>query len=101
MELKISKAAQVDIRDVGNYYIEKDLPAQAEEFLFKLKESLNVIKSHPEIGSPRFLDIIKNKQIRYFVLSKYNYYVFYEVVKKEVKIIRILNSKRDIFKILG
>ena len=96
MQIILSIKAHQDIDDIIDYFESKKLEQVAIDFLINFKEIKSLLILHPEIGSQRFCEILNDSSIRYFVLKKFDYYIFYKIEKSQVKIIRVLSSKRDI-----
>ena len=100
MKIIISTKAKRDLYEINYYFKSIGLQKIVKDFLYSFKNIQIRLSSHPEIGSQRFCKILNDSSIRYFVLKKFDYYIFYKIEKSQLKIIRILSSKRDIFSIL-
>ena len=99
MQIIVSIKAHQDIDDIINYFESKKLEEVAIDFLINFKEIKNLLILHPEIGSQRFCRILNDDSIRYFILKKFDYYIFYKIIENQIVIVRVLSSKRDIFRI--
>ena len=99
MQIIVSIKAHQDIDDIINYFESKKLEEVAIDFLINFKEIKNLLILHPEIGSQRFCGILNDDSIRYFILKKFDYYIFYKIIERQIVIVRVLSSKRYIFRI--
>lgn len=103
MELIISNEAEEDLKNALSYFHEKVSHDVAQNFYAEWDKNLNFILANPEIGSLRLSHLLKSKiELRYFVLSKFNYYIFYSYNQKTktILILRVMSNKRDIFNVL-
>ena len=99
MNIVISTKAQRDLYEINYYFKSKGLQKIAKDFLYSFKTIQSRLGAHPEIGSQRFCGILNDDSIRYFILKKFDYYIFYKIIERQIVIVRVLSSKRDIFRI--
>lgn len=97
MSYTILKSVQAlrDIEEAFVYIAENDLDT-AVYFLVAVEETIENIAKNPFIGTIKQLQNQKLKDLRMRRVKKYeNYLIFYTVEKDVIKIIRFLNAKRD------
>ena len=94
LSVDYSKEAKEDLKGIKRY-ITYNLhePQIAGRIVSKIRESIDSIKSNPEI-----YPIIMNNRIREFKIRKFivcNYIVFYIIEDDKIIITRILHKKRN------
>ncbi len=89
--IKYTKLAEQDLYNLFEL-IYQDKPTVAFEYIEKLENYINLLKLNPQLGTE-----CKNKNIHKEcrVLIYENYLIFYKILKTEIHILRILNSKID------
>lgn len=75
-----------------------DNKTAAARAVCKITKSISVLEDMPEIGTPLSARIDVECDYRYLVSENYN--IFYRIEDETVKIIRILNSRRNFMSIL-
>ena len=97
MAYRIEKSVQSkrDIEEAFVYIAENDLDAGVY-FLVAVEESIEMLKEQPFLGSNRKFQNTKLNRLRIWQVKGYkNYQIVYSVEEATIKIIRVLNSKRD------
>lgn len=92
-ELRISPRASEDLIEIWSY-IADDSVANADAFIDKLYETMQVLSRQP--GSRRHREELASG-IRSFPFGRY--IVFYRAVTSGIEIVRVLHGARDIEKI--
>ena len=96
----ISDQAELDINLALEYLLKVSDKATSKKFLLEVKSVLEIISKNPNIGSSRFSYLISNKNIRHFIINNYKYFLFYNIEKNNIRIIRLLHTSRDIKSVL-
>ncbi len=98
-KIEYTKKALKDLRDIKEY-ISTELynPVSAQRIIDKIAYRIDTLSDLPEIGAPLSARIGEKTDYRYLVCGNYN--VFYRVEDKAVKIIRVLNARRNFMDIL-
>ncbi len=95
MTVKLSTLAQLDLEDIWEF-IATDSIETANNYLLNLQERLNNLSEQPFSGRKR-----KEFAINLLSFPIDNYVIFYEMEsEKQIYIVRILHSARDISSIL-
>jgi toxin ParE1/3/4 len=89
-QIRISPRASADLIEIWNY-IADDSPANADVFIDKLYEMLQVLASQP--GSGRRREELA-PEMQSFPFGRY--VIFYQAVTNSIEIVRILHGARDI-----
>ena len=96
MKLPIIKAksAHEDIVSIGIYF-EQQSPVLTNNFLASLTKTLGTIAAFPNIG--RVYNDIESCELRTLQIRNFKrLLIFYRVLEKEIEIIRIIHTARDI-----
>ena len=97
MSSKIENSVQAkrDIEEAFVYIAEENLDA-AVYFLVAVEESIERLAAHPLIGSPRKFQNTKLESLRLWQVKGFEQYlIIYAVEETTIKILRIVNAKRD------
>lgn len=86
MQLRITTKAQRDIEDIARY-------TQRNIYLDQLDKILHLISTYPHQG--KRCNYIRKNYFKYHVNS---HIIFYESVSQQVKVIRVLHKKMDVYK---
>ena len=91
----LSKEADNDLQEIYDYTVEKFGADQAIKYLVGLEELFFVLCAHPHTGRMR-------NEIRKGVrsCSYASHIVFYRVVERHIRIVRVLHASRDVPKFL-
>ena len=89
VKIKWSDAAKSDLKGIIEY-LSQDSPQYAEYLYERIFESIENLKSFPEIG--RRVPELKNPNIRELILQ--NYRIVYQYLKDKIEIITIFHGKR-------
>lgn len=97
--IEFTPQARDDLRQIREY-ISVDLCSEtaASKAIGKIIESIARLKDSPEIGAPLSSRVEIKTDYRYLVSGIYN--VFYLIETDTVKIIRVLNSRRNFMAVL-
>ncbi|MGN0640397.1 MAG: type II toxin-antitoxin system RelE/ParE family toxin [Oscillospiraceae bacterium] len=97
--IEFTPQARDDFRQIREY-ISVDLCSEtaASKAIEKIIESIARLKDFPEIGALLYYRVEIKTDYRYLVSGNYN--VFYRIETDTVKIIRVLNSRRNFMAVL-
>lgn len=97
--IKVTKEAQNDLRQIREY-ISVDLGNEnsASKTVGGIIKRIGSLKNMPEIGASLSSRVSIKTDYRYLVCGNYN--IFYRIETDTVKIIRILNARRNFMAIL-
>jgi plasmid stabilization system protein ParE len=88
--LVITEKAASHILAAATYY-EGQLPGLSERFLAELNSAYSKIGENPQ----HYSYIFKNKKYRDVKLSKFPYVVIFEIDKKNVIVLAVLNTRQE------
>ena len=98
-QVVISQRAEDDLTRIYSYLrIQYDLDA-AERFRLRAERALSQLGQHPEIG-PHPGWATRHQRLRFWIISKSNYIIYYEVLEGSVSIERVLDGRRDVRRII-
>jgi len=97
--IEYSPEAVTDLQGIEEYIsVELENPQSAEKIVVDIIDKIDNLSELPEIGSPLSSRVDVKTDYRYLVCGNYN--VFYRVEYETVKIIRVLNARRNFMNIL-
>ena len=99
MNVRISARAQHDLNSLFAYIDFHRGPEAATRFLHSAKEAASFVGSNPFAG-PHPRCATKHGEIRFWVITRSNYLIFYFVDETGVSIERVLDGRRDVARIL-
>jgi len=82
------KEALADLRGI-RAYIARDNPAAARRVVTKIRNGVDVLKDHPEIGRPGRLE-----GTRELVIRQYPYIVAYRLAESAVHVLAVVHTSR-------
>jgi toxin ParE1/3/4 len=89
------------IRQFRWYLVEQDAPDAAFRFVDAVEASVRQLLRKPNIGAPREIGNPALKGLRVWPVKDFDeFLIFYVVVGDSARVIRILNGKRDLDRIL-
>ncbi len=89
VKIKWSDAAKSDLKGIFEY-LSHDSPQYAEYLFERIFESIENLKSFPEMG--RRVQELKNPNMRELLLQ--NYRIVYQYIENSIEIITIFHGKR-------
>jgi len=89
VKIKWSDAAKIDLKGIIEY-LSQDSPQYAEYFYERIFESIEYLKSFPEMG--RQVPELKDSTMREIILQ--NYRIVYQYNEDIVEIVTIFHGKR-------
>ncbi len=97
--IEYSPEAIKDLQGIKEYIsVELDNSQSAERIVNKIINKIDSLADLSEIGAPLSSRVDVKTDYRYLVCSNYN--VFYRIEYETVKIIRVLNARRNFMTIL-
>jgi plasmid stabilization system protein ParE len=99
MNSLLSARAQSDLDRIFAHIYLRQSPMAADRFLELAKEAAGFIGQHPLAGShPSWAT--RHKTLRFWVISRTKYLIFYLAEDQEVSIERVLDGRRDVTRIM-
>jgi len=99
MSLVISARAEDDLANIFAYQAVRYDSETAERFRARVEKSLNQLASHPRLG-PHPAWATRHPRIRFWIISRTNYIIFYETTRHGVSVERVLDGRRDVKRII-
>lgn len=97
--IEYSPEAVKDLQGIEEYIsVELDNSQSAERIVDKIINKIDSLADLPEIGAPLSSRVDVKTDYRYLVCGNYN--AFYRIEYETVKIIRVLNARRNFMAIL-
>jgi toxin ParE1/3/4 len=92
MRLTYGRRAVAQLTSIFSY-IAKDDPSAAARVVYRVEESISILKEQPEIGR------LTSRPGVYFLIVETYYQVFYRIIpaKDEVRILRVRDGRRKPF----
>ena len=97
-QIVISQKAEDDLARIYSYLTRYDMDA-AERFPIRAENALLLLGQHPDVG-PHPAWATQHQQIRFWIISKSNYIIYYESRADSVSIERVLDGRRDVHRII-
>ena len=95
----LSRRAEEDLAWIYGYLAQRhDLDA-AERFRQRVERALANLRRHPDIG-PHPSWATRHRRLRFWVISRTNYVIYYETDGETVSIERVLDGRRDVQRIV-
>jgi plasmid stabilization system protein ParE len=95
----ISQRAEDDLVRIYAYLrTQYDLEA-AERFRTRAEKALLQLGQHPEIG-PHPGWATCHQRLRFWIISKSNYIIYYEALEEKISVERVLDGRRDVHRII-
>ncbi len=86
--------AMQDLRDIYDYYVDKDSLKFAKELKKKILDSSKYLSKHPEMGQIEENPKLSKRAYRYFLVEE-NYKVLYIVSETEVNILGVFDNRQS------
>jgi toxin ParE1/3/4 len=90
------RAANNDVLNIVEYYVQEDSLDAATRFSDALELVESRIRRQPGIGSPRYSHELSIPGLRFCLVPRFPYLVFYRVSPEGVEILRVFHAQRDI-----
>jgi len=88
--------AQGDIAAAFEHYLIAAGADTAVDFVHEIDACMQRIERFPEAGSPRYADMLDAEGLRFAVVARFPYMVFYFERPDFVDIVRVLHQHQDI-----
>src|SRR4051794_29959895 len=99
MNVRISARAQSDLDRIFAWISVRQGPKAADHFLELAQEAAGFLVQHPRVGPhPRWAT--RHRTLRFWVISKTNFLIYYLADERGVSIERVLDGRRDIARIM-
>lgn len=99
MNLVISGKAEQDLVRIYAWLSINRGPDAAERFRARAEQALNQLGSHPELG-PHPGWSTRHTRLRFWIISRTSYIIYYEFIADTVSIERVLDGRRDVHSII-
>jgi toxin ParE1/3/4 len=97
--IEFSHEAREDLRQIREYIsVDLDNESSAAKVVGNIVNNIGRLADYPKIGAPLVSRISEETDYRYLVCGNYN--VFYRIETQTVKVVRILNARRNFMTIL-
>jgi plasmid stabilization system protein ParE len=99
MNARISARAQADLDHIFAYTFVQHGAEAADRFLELAQQAAGFLARHPQAGPhPRWAT--RHKALRFWVISRTNYLIYYLPDEQGVSIERVLDGRRDVARII-
>jgi plasmid stabilization system protein ParE len=99
MNVQISARAQSDLESIYVWLSARQGPRAADEFLDLAQEAAGFLGQHPLAGPhPRWAT--RHRALRFWVISKTSFLIYYFPDERGVSIERVLDGRRDVARII-
>jgi plasmid stabilization system protein ParE len=99
MIVRISARASNDFANIYGYIHTNRGLESAERFLDAARRAKEFLAEHPEAGPhPQWTS--RHKNLRFWVISRTNYIIYYFALHDHVSIERVLDGRRDVKRII-
>jgi plasmid stabilization system protein ParE len=95
MKVLVSRRAEDDLACIYTRLLEEVGPDFAERFLVAAETALVELGRHPQIG-PHPGWVTRHQELRFWLISRTNYIIFYESNRAGVSIERVQDGRRDV-----
>jgi plasmid stabilization system protein ParE len=99
MRVVISQAAEMDLTRIYAYIATDHGPDLAENFRVHAEKALAQLGQHPNLG-PHPGWATRHKRLRFWVISRTSYIIYYEASDEEISIERVLDGRRDVRRVI-
>jgi plasmid stabilization system protein ParE len=99
VKVLISQRAESDLAQIYAFLFAHSAPDVAERFRANAESALAHLGRHPEIG-PHPGWVTRHRSLRFWVISRTPYIIYYECRREEVSIERVLDGRRDVHRII-
>jgi plasmid stabilization system protein ParE len=99
MSLIISERAEEDLARIYAWFRTHYDSETAEHFRMRAEKALSQLEKHSEIG-PYPGWATGHKNLRFWLISRSNYIIYYECQGEHVSIERVLDGRRDVHRII-
>lgn len=99
MKVRISARAQSDLDCIFAYIYNRQGPKAAERFIELAREAAGFLVQNPLAGPhPRWAT--RHRTVRFWVISRTNFLIYYFPDEQGVSIARVLDGRRDVTRII-
>jgi plasmid stabilization system protein ParE len=99
MEVRISNRAKFDLDLIFAFIFARQGSEAAERFLELARETTRFLLQHPLAG-PHPKWAARHKTLRFWVLSRTNFVIYYIPDQQGVSIERVLDGRRDVARVI-
>jgi len=95
----ISQRAEDDLAQIYRWLATQYNPGAAESLRVYAETALTQLGQHPDLG-PHPGWATRHKSLRFWVISRSSYIIYYESREGEVSIERVLDGRRDVRRVI-
>jgi len=99
MIVLISGRAEADLAQIYAELATRYEIGAAERFRVRAETALRLLAQYPQIG-PHPGWATRHKRLRFWIVSKTNYLIYYEALENSISIERVLDGRRDVHRII-
>ncbi len=99
MKAQISARARDDLECIFAFISVRQSPAAADRFLELAREAAEFLTTHPHAG-PHPKWAVRRKGLRFWIIGKTNFLIYYLVEGQTMSIERVLDGRRDVRRII-
>ena len=99
MKVLISQRAESDLVQIYAFLFARAAPDAADRFRANAEAALAHLARHPATG-PHPGWVTRHRSLRFWVISRTPYIIYYECRRDEVSIERVLDGRRDVHRII-
>ena len=99
MRVVISRRAEDDLAQIYSWLATHRDSASAERFRVQAEQALTQLGQHPDLG-PHPGWATRHKGLRFWVISRSSYLIYYESREDVVSIERVLDGRRDVRRVI-
>ncbi len=88
--------AQQDIVTAFDHYLAEAGVPVAADFVRAIDDCMQCIERFPEAGSPRYAELLDVEGLRFAVVERFPYLMFYLEQADYVDVVRVLHQRQDI-----
>ncbi len=99
MRVVISRRAEDDLAQIYSWLATHRDPVSAERFRVQAEQALTQLGQHPDLG-PHPGWATRHKGLRFWVISRSSYLIYYESREDVVSIERVLDGRRDVRRVI-
>jgi plasmid stabilization system protein ParE len=99
MRVTISRRAEDDLARIYSWLATHYDPAAAESFRVQAEKAMTQLGQHPDLG-PHPGWATRHRGLRFWVISRSSYLIYYEFQEDDVSIERVLDGRRDVRRVI-
>jgi len=94
--VELSPSAVEDLEAAVDWYLQEAGAAVAEQFLDAVATVMNQLRRFPQLGSPRWEQMLRLPGLRATLIEGFPHVVFHVGDEHGVEVLRVLHERRDL-----